>query len=69
VLADIGRDLGVGVKKNSRSVLWIPGYSIYQRPHKPQRIEIAGEFLATCMPLWCVIVFVLSQSCNAVRYL
>ena len=22
----------------------IPGYSIYQRPHKPQRIEIAGEF-------------------------
>jgi integrase len=24
----------------------IRGYSIYQRPHKPQRIEIAGEFLA-----------------------
>jgi hypothetical protein len=29
----------------------IPGYSIYQRAHKPQRIEIAGEFLSPCMPL------------------
>jgi hypothetical protein len=26
-------------------------YSIYQRAHEPQRIEIAGEFLAPCMPL------------------
>ena len=29
----------------------IPGYSISQRAHKPQGIEIAGELLASCMPL------------------
>jgi hypothetical protein len=34
-----------------RSGISIPGYSISQRAQKPQRIEIAGEFLASCMPL------------------
>ena len=28
----------------------IPGYSISQRAHKPQGIEIAGDLLASCMP-------------------
>ena len=47
---------GDSTKQTAPPDLWyysvgsIPGYSIYQRAHKPQGIEIAGEFLAPCMP-------------------
>jgi hypothetical protein len=39
-----------GVSSDCCGTLRVPGYSIYQRAHKPQRIEIAGELLASCMP-------------------
>jgi hypothetical protein len=50
-MAGLAADLATPAVVALIALMRVPGYSIYQRPHKPQRIEIAGEFLAHCMPL------------------